>query len=67
MSKTYKLKVSNETNAAMQAFCEVINSRRPADFPKWESEDFARFLVHRSLEIFQEDMTLIERYFLGLV
>ena len=63
MSKTYKVRVSNDDHRYIQKICDVINAHRPPDLPRWEPENMARFLVVRGLDMF-EDASVVQRFFL---
>ena len=62
MSKTYKIRVSNDEHRNVQELCDAINAQRPADLPRWEPENMARFLVVRALDLFAEDLHVVNRF-----
>lgn len=62
MSKIYKIRLSNSEHRRVQIFCDAINAHRPTDLPSWEPENAARFLVLRAIELFEEDLNVLNRF-----
>lgn len=62
MSKIYKIRLSNSEHRRVQTFCDAINAHRPTDLPHWEPENAVRFLVLRAIELFEEDLNVLNRF-----
>jgi hypothetical protein len=66
MSKTYTIRVTNNDHRDIQTLCAVLNSRvHQEGGERWTPDNFAQFIVVRAVELFENDATIVQRFFLS--